>query len=214
MHVKIYGVKKQVIFINMHHIQGEIQVHRQTLGGGGVILDWKWSIKVCITLCLEMHSFHGRWHWRQSLKTSSAGCVCCRKGELRNIEAQWSSIHSRNKPRWCLCMAKQMETVERQHECTEPHTPKGSTTHITQHLELFIGVCVNMEATTVLTWMYCVPGLFIWCSAVPSTVETMHFRTQGDMNFYAPFQVRNHPLKFVGKLKTHPVMKRSQIRFS
>ena len=40
---------------------------------------------------------------------------------------------------------------------------------------------------------------------VPFTVETMHFRTQGDKNFYAPFPVRNHPLKFVGGLKTHSV---------
>ena len=32
----------------------------------GVIPDWKWSIKVHITLCPEMLSFHGRWHCRAS----------------------------------------------------------------------------------------------------------------------------------------------------
>ena len=40
---------------------------------------------------------------------------------------------------------------------------------------------------------------------MPSTVEIMHLRTQGDMNFYAPFLVRNNPLKFVGGLKIHSV---------
>ena len=51
-----------------------------------------------------------------------------------------------------------------------------------------------------------VPGLFVWwCSAVPSIMETMHLRTQGDMNIYAPFPVCNHSLKFVGGLKTYLV---------
>ena len=34
----------------------------------GVIPDWKRSIKVHITLCPEMHSFHVRWHCRTSSK--------------------------------------------------------------------------------------------------------------------------------------------------
>ena len=37
----------------------------------GVIPDCKWSINVHITLCPEMHSFHSRWHWWQSLITCS-----------------------------------------------------------------------------------------------------------------------------------------------
>ena len=150
-------------------------------------------------------------------------CVCCRQCELRNVEAQWSSIHFRIKQRWCLCMAKQVGMVERQHECTEPHTLTDSTTHITQHLEPFISVCVNMshvEATSNICCdvdgiqaMYCVPGLFGWrCSAVPSTVKTIRFWTQGDMNFYTPFPVRNHPLKFVRGLKTHPVYSRGRCK--
>ena len=42
-------------------------------------------------------------------------------------------------------MAKQVETVERQHECTEPRTMIVSTINITQHLEPYIDVCVNMD---------------------------------------------------------------------
>ncbi|KAJ4444766.1 hypothetical protein ANN_06563 [Periplaneta americana] len=57
---------------------------------------------------------------------------------------QWSGIHSRNKPRWCSCMAKQMKTVERQHGCIEPRTLADSTTHITQHLEPFFSASVSM----------------------------------------------------------------------
>ena len=37
-----------------------------------------------------------------------------------------------------------METVERQHESTEPSTLTDSTIHSTQNLEPFIGVCVNI----------------------------------------------------------------------
>ena len=36
-----------------------------------------------------------------------------------------------NKPKWCSCMAKQVETVEGQHACTEPRTLTGSTTYTT-----------------------------------------------------------------------------------
>ena len=42
-----------------------------------------------------------------------------------------------------LVYAKQVETVERQHKCTEPRTLTGSTTHIALYLEPFIGVSVN-----------------------------------------------------------------------
>ena len=131
-------------------------------------------------------------------------------------EAQWSGIHSRNKPRFCACMAKQVETVERQHECTEPRNLTGSITHVTQHLEPFIGNYVNMgplETTSNICCdmngieaMYCVLGLFVWCCfAVPSTVKIMHIRDTRWYNFYSPFPVSNHPLKFVGGLKTHTV---------
>ena len=65
-------------------------------------------------------------------------------------------------------MAKQVETVERQHECTEAHTLTGSTTYITQHLEPFIIVCVNISPTEAtlfnvdlqchLPWKLCISG--------------------------------------------------------
>ena len=42
-------------------------------------------------------------------------------------------------------MARQMEMVEKQHECPEPHTLTGSTTHITQHLEPFIAASITGE---------------------------------------------------------------------
>ena len=81
-------------------------------------------------------------------------------------------------------------------------TLRGSTTQIT-HLEPFIGICVNigsMEATSnicrdldVIQAMYCMPGLFVWCCAVPSTEETMNFRVQGDMNFLCSISSQESP---------------------
>ena len=46
-------------------------------------------------------------------------------------------------------------TVERQHECTEPHTLTGSTTHVTQHLEPFVWPWVPWRPlwTSAATWM-------------------------------------------------------------
>ena len=61
-----------------------------------------------------------------------------------------------------------------------------------------LNICWHMDGIQAMYFVWC-------CSAVPSTVETMNFWTQGDINVYAPFPVRNHPLKFVGGLKTHSV---------
>ena len=56
-----------------------------------------------------------------------------------------------------------------------------------QPMEATSNICCDMDE---IQAMYCVLGLFVWfCPAVPSTVETMHFWTQGDMNVYAPWNL-------------------------
>ena len=92
--------------------------------------------------------------------------VCVNMGPLRQTNVQGSHrLHTPdvemcspwyweqpwNKLRWCSCMAKQVETVERQHECTESYHNRQHhcTSHnIWNHLLVFVWTWVLWDRRT------------------------------------------------------------------
>ena len=125
----------------------------------------------------------------------SVGCVCCRQCELSNVRAQWSGIHSRKKLDGIRVWPSRWKR-SRGSTNVPSHVPWQAAA-LLSHMMWRVHACMHpMEATSNICCdmdgiqaMYCVSALFVWCSAVPYTVETMHFRTQGNVNIYAPPEV-------------------------
>ena len=86
-----------------------------------------------------MHSFHGRWHWRQSHNLQCGLCV---------LQRVWDKERRSTMVRYSFQEQAEMMFVYGQEggngrEAARMYraiTLTGSTTHITQHLESFIGV--------------------------------------------------------------------------